>query len=50
MACHWDCFWVPFHEQDQKLLPTVDLEGFVAEIKKAGAKPAVLPIGGQMRL
>lgn len=50
MACHWDCFWVPFHEKDQKLLPTVDLEGFVEEIKKAGAKPAVLPIGGQMRL
>ena len=49
VACHWDCFWQPFHAQ-QYLLPSVDLEGFVADIEKAGVEPAVVPLGGTITL
>jgi L-ascorbate metabolism protein UlaG (beta-lactamase superfamily) len=49
IACHWDCFWTPFHGK-QYLLPGVDLSGFVSEIETAGVEPAVLPIGGKIQL
>ena len=32
MACHWDCFWVPYDAPSQLMLPQVDLMGFVDEV------------------
>lgn len=49
IACHWDCFWIPF-EGKHRQLPQVNLKGFVQEIEKAGAEPAVVPIGHSMML
>lgn len=46
VACHWDLFTTPL-DQAPVLLPGVDLPGFVAEIRAAGADPVVLPFGGR---
>jgi L-ascorbate metabolism protein UlaG (beta-lactamase superfamily) len=45
MACHWDCFWIPMESDQQYTLPMVNLEGFIQDVEKCGAKPMVLPIG-----
>ncbi len=50
MACHWDCFWIPFDAEQQYLLPMVDLEGFIEEVEENGAEPMVLPIGSTVQL
>lgn len=47
VACHWDLFSTPF-EQEPWLLPGVDLPGFVREIERAGCRPVVLPLGGEV--
>ena len=46
IPCHWDWFFTPYGGK-QLMLPGVDLPGMVAEIQKAGAEPAVLPIDGR---
>ena len=46
IPCHWDWFFTPWGGK-QLMLPGVNLPGMVAEIKKAGAEPAVLPIDGR---
>lgn len=45
IACHWDWFFTPFR-QEPRLLPGVDLPGFMTEIEAAGATPVVLPFDG----
>jgi L-ascorbate metabolism protein UlaG (beta-lactamase superfamily) len=49
IPCHWDWFFDPFDRGD-RMLPFVDLEGFVAEIRDAGAEPVVLRTGGCLEL
>lgn len=46
IPCHWDSFLRPYHSR-AKLMPGVDLDGFVSEIKKHGISPVVLPLGGE---
>ncbi len=46
VACHWDWFFTPFHKEP-RLLPGVDLPGFVEEIEAAGSLPVVLPFDGR---
>ena len=50
MACHWDCFWVPYDAPSQLMLPQVDLMGFIDEVCEHGATPLVLPIGESVTL
>ena len=50
MACHWDCFWIPFESSTQYLLPQVDLEGFIKDVERCGVQPMVLPIGDTVTL
>ncbi len=50
MACHWDCFWIPFDSPQQYLLPQVDIEGFIRDVEHCGVEPMVLPIGHKMLL
>ena len=49
IPCHWDQFWVPYHGQ-HRMLPGVDLPGFVREIETEGVEVGVLPIGGKAQL
>jgi hypothetical protein len=49
VACHWDWFFLPFGAE-QRLLPGVDLPGFVREVRAAGAEPVVLPFDGTLGL
>ena len=49
IPCHWDQFWVPFHG-NHRLLPGVDLPGFVREIEAHGVSAGVLPIGASTEL
>lgn len=49
VACHWDWFFLPFGEEP-RLLPGVDLPGFVREVRAAGAEPVVLPFDGELGL
>ena len=49
IPCHWDQFWVPYHGQ-HRMLPGVDLPGFVREIEAEGVEVGVLPIGGKAQL
>lgn len=44
VPCHWDDFTLPWGETPRQL-PFVDLEGFVAEIRAAGARPVLLGLG-----
>jgi L-ascorbate metabolism protein UlaG (beta-lactamase superfamily) len=46
VACHWDWFGLPYSEAP-RLLPGVDLPGFVDEIAACGATPVVLPFEGR---
>ena len=45
VACHWDSFFTPYGEPP-RLLPGVDLPGFVAEIEALGVEAVVLPFDG----
>ena len=47
VACHWDWFFTPYAEAP-RLLPGVDLPGFVREVRAAGAEPVVLPFDGSL--
>jgi L-ascorbate metabolism protein UlaG (beta-lactamase superfamily) len=47
--CHWDWFFRPY-EAEPRLLPGVDLPGFLREIREAGAEPVLLPFEGRYRL
>ncbi len=47
VACHWDWFFTPYHAP-AKLLPGVDIEGFLAEIAALGVQGVVLPFDGSM--
>lgn len=45
IPCHWDWFFDPIEDGD-RMLPFVDLPGFIREIAECGATPVVLPTGG----
>jgi hypothetical protein len=47
-ALHWDDFTLPWDEAP-KQLPGVDVEGFVEEIRAAGAEAVVLGLGQTWR-
>lgn len=47
VACHWDLFSTPY-EREPYLLPGVDLPGFVREVERAGSRPIVLPLDGEV--
>ncbi len=49
LACHWDWFFTPYGAP-LRMLPGVDLAGFVEEITAAGAEPVVLPLDGVLRV
>ena len=46
IPCHWDWFFDPFRSAS-RLLPGVDLDGFIEEIEDAGVESIVLPIDGE---
>lgn len=46
IPCHWDTMFTPF-EQEPDYIPSVDLAGFVQEIKDAGVEPIVMPMRGK---
>lgn len=48
VPCHWDTMITPL-EADPDLIPTVDLPGFMQEIRDAGAEPLLTPILGRLR-
>lgn len=48
VPCHWDTMITPVHE-DPDLIPTVDIPGFLQEIRAAGATPLFTPILGRLR-
>ncbi len=48
IPCHWDTMLTPIHE-DPDLIPTVDLPGFLKEIRDAGAEPLLTPIRGRLQ-
>jgi L-ascorbate metabolism protein UlaG (beta-lactamase superfamily) len=49
IPCHWDWFFTPYTAKP-RLLPGVDLPGFMAEIQGCGAEPVLLPFDGQLQL
>ena len=49
MACHWDLFTTPY-DAPPRLLPGVDLPGFVDEVRAAGSTPLILPFEGTVAL
>lgn len=49
IPCHWDWFFTPYGVPPA-MLPGVDLVGFMDEIRRHGAKPILLPLGGKFRL
>jgi L-ascorbate metabolism protein UlaG (beta-lactamase superfamily) len=49
IPCHWDWFFTPY-DAPPRLLPGVDLPGFLDEIRENGAEPILLPFGGQLTL
>ena len=49
VACHWDWFFTPWGAPP-RLLPGVDLGGFVRDVRQLGSTPAVLPFGSWMPL
>jgi len=48
VPCHWDTMITPIDERPD-LLPTVDLPGFLDEIRRAGATPLLTPLLGTQR-
>jgi L-ascorbate metabolism protein UlaG (beta-lactamase superfamily) len=49
MACHWDLFLTPY-DAPPRLLPGVDLPGFMDEVRAAGSTPLLMPFEGTIRL
>lgn len=47
IACHWDTMMTHI-EETPELIPTVNLPGFVEEIRAAGAEPLVMPVLGRL--
>jgi len=47
VPCHWDTMMTPLHAEPD-LIPTVDLPGFLDEIRAAGAEPLLTPILGRL--
>lgn len=47
IPCHWDTMMTPLHVTPD-LIPTVDLPGFLQEIRDAGCEPLLMPIGGKL--
>jgi L-ascorbate metabolism protein UlaG (beta-lactamase superfamily) len=48
IPCHWDTMLTPI-EDEPELIPTVDLPGFMQEIRAAGATPLLMPLLGKLR-
>ena len=48
VPCHWDTMMTPI-EADPDLIPTVDLPGFIKEIRDAGCEPLLTPLLGRLR-
>lgn len=48
IPCHWDTMVTPL-DAPPELLPGVDLPGFLAEIRAAGAQPLLTPLMGVQR-
>jgi len=46
IPCHWDTMMTPI-EDEPDLIPTVDLLGFIEEIKAEGVEPLLTPILGK---
>jgi L-ascorbate metabolism protein UlaG (beta-lactamase superfamily) len=46
IPCHWDTMFTPF-EDEPDYIPSVDLAGFIQEIKDAGVEPIVMPMRGK---
>ena len=49
IPCHWDWFFTPYNAAP-RLLPGVDLPGFIEEISATGVEPVLLPFGGDFAL
>ena len=49
VPCHWDWFFTPYGAP-AKMLPGVDLKGFVEEIEAHGVSAVTLPFGGEFCL
>lgn len=49
IPCHWDLFTTPLHIEPF-LLPDVDIEGMLDEIRAAGSLPIVLPFHGNFSI
>jgi len=49
VACHWDWFLTPY-DVPPRLLPGVDLPGFIDEVRAAGATPVVMPFEGTLKI
>lgn len=49
IACHWDWLLTPL-DRPARMLPAVDLPGFVREVRAAGAEPVVLPFFGRFAI
>lgn len=47
IPCHWDTMMTPLHAEPD-LIPTVDLPGFLREIREAGCEPLLVPIMGKL--
>lgn len=48
VPCHWDSMFTPI-DAPPETIPTVDLPGFVQEIRDAGAEPLLTPMLGRLR-
>jgi L-ascorbate metabolism protein UlaG (beta-lactamase superfamily) len=46
IPCHWDTMFTHY-ENEPDYIPSVDLAGFIEEIKGAGVEPIVMPIRGK---
>lgn len=46
VACHWDWFFTRY-DATPRLLPGVDLAGFLTEISETGAQPVLMPFDGE---
>ena len=46
IPCHWDVFTTPI-EEPPRLLPGIDLDGMISEVRHHGCTPVVLPFLGE---
>lgn len=47
IPCHWDTMMTPL-DAEPDLIPTVDLPGFMQEIRDAGCEPLLVPLRGKL--